>query len=93
MNTYSLGPTFDPTLYYSTILNNVFVCLFYSGGIPILLLVGAFTQLFSYYSYKYILLRYAKRPPAYDHKLNKAILNILPLSIVFHLMISIYMYG
>lgn len=38
-------------------------------------------------------MRYNKRPPTYDYRLNKKIINILPLALVLHLMVGIYMYG
>lgn len=40
-----------------------------------------------------MLLRYNKRPPSYDHTLNKKIIKILPFAVILHLMIGIYMYS
>ena len=39
------------------------------------------------------MLRYNKRPPAYDYSLNKTTIKILPIAAVLHLLIGIYMYG
>lgn len=40
-----------------------------------------------------MILRYNKRPPSYDHRLNKDIINILPLAIIMHLMIGNFQYN
>lgn len=39
------------------------------------------------------MLRYNKRPPAYDYSLNKSVLKILPVAAILHLLIGVYMYG
>lgn len=42
-NTNVLGPPFDLTSYYANTLNTIFVNLFYSGGMPYLIICGAFS--------------------------------------------------
>lgn len=93
MNDNSLGPEFTVTQYYAITLNTIFVTLFYSSGLPILLWFAFFSLLIQYWVYKYMILRYNKRPPSYDHRLNKDIINILPLAIIMHLMIGNFQYN
>lgn len=93
MNNLIIGPTFNVTGFYAAVMNTIFVTLFYCSGIPLLLYFGAISLTLQYWVYKYYILRYNKRPPSYDNKLNKQLISILPLSVIFHLMIGIYMYG
>lgn len=60
---------------------------------PYLLWFCTLTLTFQYLSFKYVLLKYSKRPPSYDHKLNSKILKVLPIAAILHMMISIYIYG
>jgi hypothetical protein len=46
-----------------------------------------------YWSDKYILLRYSRKPPMIDESLLKSILQTLPPCLIFHLIGSIYAYG
>jgi len=81
------------TLFYAYILNIIFVTFFYSSGIPLLLLFGMASLLLQFYCYKYILLTFAKRPPNYDHRLNKEVVNLLPYALIMHMLVSLYMYS
>ncbi len=86
-------PNFDLSVKYAFALNIIFVCLFYSSGMPLLLLFGFLGLLFMYWSEKYIVLKYSKKPPEYDSNLNKKVMRILPLSLILHLAISLFIYS
>lgn len=93
MNANMLGPPFSFTQYYAIVLNTTFVTMFYASGMPILLWFGFISLTVQYKVIKYLLLRYNRRPPSYDHRLNKKIIKLLPLALIFHLMIGLYMYS
>lgn len=93
MNNLIVGPEFELTTYYVSALNTIFCTLFYSGGIPLLLWLAIFAFALQYFTAKYFLLRFNKKPPIYDAKINKNVLRILPYSILIHMCISLYMYG
>ncbi|EGR34853.1 hypothetical protein IMG5_000810 [Ichthyophthirius multifiliis] len=80
-------------LYYAQSLNIIFTCLFYSSGMPILLLIGGLNLLVQYWFCKYTILRICKYPPIYDKSLSRSVFNIVPFALFFHLCIGIYMYS
>ena len=78
---------------YPTLLNVIFVTLTYSSGMPILYPIAACTFSIMYMTDKIALLRLYNRPPMYKASLAKLTLNILPIAIVLHLCIAVWMYG
>jgi hypothetical protein len=60
---------------------------------PILLPFCALSLTLQYWCYKYLLLRYNRRPPTYGPALNSMALNALSVGIFFHIVIGVYMYG
>ncbi len=93
MNKLIVGPEFNLTYYYSLILNTIYTCLAFSSGIPILLWIGTLTLFLQYWSFKFELLRYSKKPKNLDEKLNKKIVLAILFAVCVHLIIGIYMYG
>lgn len=93
MNENIVGPVFDVTQYYAVSLNIIFITLLYCSAMPILLVMCAIALTLQYWSYKYLFLRYNKRPPTYDTSLNKAVIQILPYGAFLHIIVGIYMYG
>ncbi len=71
MNNWLVGEEFSLIYPYAIALNTIFVTLLFSSGIPILLWFGTLSLFLQYWSWKYLLLRYNKSPPAYDYSLNK----------------------
>eukprot|EP00753_Platysulcus_tardus_P018673 PLAT7004.19.p1 GENE.PLAT7004.19~~PLAT7004.19.p1 ORF type:complete len:1050 (+),score=341.53 PLAT7004.19:205-3150(+) len=86
-------PPFELALRYPEILNTVFVALFYSSGMPILLLLAAIAVFVTFWTDKYLLLRFYKRPPQYDETLSQVTAGILPSALAMHLAIACWMYG
>lgn len=74
-------------------VNTIFVTLFYSSGMPILLGMTAFFFWGKFYVDKYMLLRYNSKPPAYDEKIALEVADLLPWVIDIHLIMAIMMYG
>ena len=71
----------------------VFVSLFFSGGMPIMLVVGFFAILFRYLYFKYHFIRFCKTPKVFDESLDLYVTNMLIYAVLLHFMISIWMYG
>ncbi|KAL4463408.1 hypothetical protein ABPG72_017129 [Tetrahymena utriculariae] len=93
MNQLLVGDEFNLIARYTSFMNVVFVCLFYSSGQPLLLPCAAVSLTSQYWVFKYMLLRWHKKPPAYDQLLNTSMLKLIPWSLLLHLGIGIYMYG
>lgn len=86
-------PPYDIAARYATGLNAIFVCFFYASSMPLLLIICGFILLTMYWAEKYILLRYSRRPPNYDRKINERVISILPLAIILHTGVAIVSYG
>ena len=87
------GAEFDLSTKISQILNVLFTSFLYSGGIPLLNVSCFATMVFIFWSDKYLLLRYYKRPPLYSARMNDQVMGMLPLAVLFPAMFSLYMYG
>lgn len=93
LNTAFLGAEFDMATKASQITNVIFTCFLYSGGMPLLNAVCCLTLLCVYWTDKYLLLRFYRRPPYYSEKINAKIVEMMPLAVFFHACFSFYMYG
>ena len=87
------GAIFKLEYRYPTVLNVIFVTMLYSSGMPILYPIAAVTFGVMYITDKVALLRLYNRPPMYKASLARLTLNILPIAIVFHLCMAVWMYG
>lgn len=71
----------------------VFVGFGFAGGIPFLVpltLVGLITRMIYV---KYVFVRFCKIPKYYNEVMNERIKLILQIMLIFHMGISIWMYG
>ena len=91
MNRWIVGEKFDLVYAYALSINTIFVSLLFSSGMPLLLWTCSFTLFLQYWCFKYLLLRFNKKPPAYDHKLSKTVISLLPYAMILHLCVGIYM--
>ena len=60
---------------------------------PALLMICTIILFTLFWAEKYIILRYASRPPNYNEKMVYSVLDILPISLLLHLGVGIYSYG
>lgn len=63
------GDEFELAERYAVMLNTLFVTLLYSGGMPIMLIIGAVTFSLTYLFDKISFLRLYRIPPRFDHSL------------------------
>lgn len=63
----------------------------FSSGMPLMMWIAFFSLIFQYWCYKYLFLRYNKRPPQYDHTLNEEVMGLLIYALMLHIVITIYM--
>jgi hypothetical protein len=78
---------------YATILNTVFITLFYGTALPLLYPVAAFTFFNLYFVEKLAVTYYFKEPPSYDDKLNKLALSWLKYSPLMLLIFGYWVMG
>ena len=92
LNIY-LGPQFNISARYASILTTIFITLMFSSGMP--LLYGcAFMFLFiTYWVDKWLLLRYYQYPPNIDLFLDTYCNVIILIGMVIHFAFGIWIYG
>lgn len=71
----------------------VFIGFTFSGGMPSILILSFIGLMFRYVYYKYAFIRYSRVPPAYNEALNDELIRLLPITLIAHCFLSIYMYG
>jgi hypothetical protein len=87
------GPEFNIAIRFPLILNTIFTCMFYCGGLPVLLPFAGITFTITFLVDKVLLLRMYKKPPQYDEKLAAFTVQLLPWALLGHLGMSFWMYG
>lgn len=93
LNMLYTGPDFDISTRTAQIFNVIFTCFLYSGGMPLLNCICFIYLIIIYYTDKFLMLRHFKRPPFYTQDIYIAAFQILPWAVVFHCMVSLFMYG
>ncbi|CAG9312667.1 unnamed protein product [Blepharisma stoltei] len=93
LNSLYAGPEFQLSVRVAQILNTIFTCFLYSGGIPLLNIICFFTLFFAYWTDKFLILRYYRAPPLYSNQINNKFQSYMPYAILLHCAFSLYMYG
>ena len=88
-----VGPRFDITERYPLILNMIFFSFMYSSGLPMMLVFALGAFCLSYVVDRFMLLRFYKRPPQRDERLQRKVTQVLPYALLLHLSIAIWMLG
>lgn len=77
------GPEYFVHFKYSFLMNVTFITMMFGVGLPILFPIAFTTYLVTYCQEIYMLYYVYKRPPTYDEKLAKAVLNNLQYASLF----------
>ena len=77
------GPEYFVHFKYSFLMNVTFITMMFGVGLPILFPIAFTTYLVIYCQEIYMLYYVYKRPPTYDEKLAKAVLNNLQYASLF----------
>lgn len=65
----------------------------FATGLPILYPIGFISIIFIYWTDKMLFLRLYKKPPLYDGDLADRALVMIKLSLLIHIILSIYIYS
>jgi len=76
----------------SSIIFYVAITFIYSGGLPVLYPIASIYFFFTYWTDKWLLIKYYKEPPQYSYKMVKDIANTFKFCIVLHFAITYAMY-
>ncbi|CAG9332151.1 unnamed protein product [Blepharisma stoltei] len=93
LNALFAGPEFQLSVRVAQIMNTIFTCFLYSGGMPLLNIICFFTLFFAYWTDKFLILRYYRTPPLYSNHLNDRFQIYMPYAVLLHCGFSLYMYG
>ena len=76
-------------------MNTIFVTMFFCGAMPLVMPMASLALLFSYLVDRVLILRVYKntRITMLDGTLVTWVANVLPFAAVFHLFMTIYIYG
>jgi hypothetical protein len=93
LNAIYTGPRFDVTNRYPAILVMLFFSMTYSSGLPVMLVFALMAFSLSYVVDRYLLLRFYKRPPQRDERLQRKVVDFLPYALLLHLSFAVWMFG
>ena len=78
---------------YAVTTATLYVCYMYAGGMPILLLIAAFTFGLTYWCDRYAFIHAYRIPPRYSESLDELALRWLPPAAVLHLIMSCWFFS
>lgn len=87
------GPPFILQLRFSQVLSMIFVTMTYSSGLPILYLVAFLSLFITYWTDKFLMLRYFRVANQFTEELSKTVTNILPWAGIFHFIFGYFFYS
>ena len=91
LNRLVLGPNNDPSIRYAQIFNTLFVCFVFSTGLPLMLPIAAASFILFFWVDKLAFMWYYRRPPAYSVSLQQTLSALLPLALLLHLGVGLWM--
>jgi hypothetical protein len=87
------GPEFVLEVRYAQIIFTIFVTFTYSSGMPSLYIYNFFIIFVQYWVDKYLIFNYYRKTVRYTRHISRAVVNLLPLMLIFHWGFGFLMYG
>ena len=87
------GPEFILQLRLAQVLSMMFVTMTYSSVLPILYLVSFLSLLITYWTDKFLILRYFRSQNQFTGDLSKKVVEIIPLAAVSHFIFGLQMFS
>ena len=84
LNQLYLGPEYDIASKTAVVLNIIFSCFLYSGGMPLLNIICFVSLFLIYWIEKVLILNHYRKPPVYDYGINQQLQAILPYAILLY---------
>jgi len=88
-----VGARFATPPRYPLVITMFVVSYTYSGGLPLLLPLGAIGFIMQYAVDKWMLLKFYRKPAAYDSSMTMLLLQILPWTVLLHLGFSVWQFS
>jgi uncharacterized protein with PQ loop repeat len=87
------GPEFVLEVRYAQVLFTIFVTFTYGSGMPSLYIFNFFIVFVQYWVDKFLVFNYYRKTIRYTRQISQAVVNVLPLMLVFHFVFGWLMYG
>ena len=87
------GPQIESFYVYSQLFTNLWACLMYSSGLPILYLVSCLFYFILYWVYKILLLKFYQRTVKFNEGLAVYSIKYIKYGVFFHMVIGGIMYS
>lgn len=91
LNKSLLGPFSDPSIRFAQVFNTIFVCFTFSTGLPLMIPIAAASMLMFYWVDKVLFMWYFRKPPAYSIRLQQTMTSLLPVALILHLGVGVWM--
>ena len=79
--------------HYANVIMIIFVCMMFSGGIPLMIPISFLGLATRYIYFKYSFIRFCRVPQTFNDSINNKILRILPFCFIVHFALDLWMYG
>ena len=93
MDELFVGAQFHTPPRYPLVITMVVVSLVYSAGLPMLLPLAAFGFMLQYAVDKWMLLRFYRKPPAYDEGMTRLLITIMPWAALIHFGFAVWQFS
>jgi hypothetical protein len=85
LNEAHLGPEFELSFRYATLMSTMFLCLTFSSGIPLLYMITAGVFVVSFVVDKHLFVKLYKSPHRFSTRIGKQATMLIPMGVAFHL--------
>lgn len=87
------GPQIASHYVYAQLFTNLWACLMYSSGLPMMYPIAMLFNIILYWVYKCLLLKFYQKTTNFNEKLVLDSISLVKYGIFFHLLIGIWMYS
>jgi len=93
LDQYHVGGEFQLSSRFPVVFTCLLVAIMYSAGMPLLTPIAFVSLGLMYWTDRWLILRFARKPPAFDAKLASRLLNALPLLVFLHSTFAVWMFS
>ncbi|CAD7965733.1 unnamed protein product [Amoebophrya sp. A25] len=90
---YFEPPKYEYAARCGSVLNTLFATLLFAPGLPILIPFAMVNFFACYWSDKFLLLSFCRRPPQYDEKVVETMMSWIPYAFLVHSVMGVWMLG
>jgi hypothetical protein len=93
LNSLYLGPEFVISSRYAQILSDMFICLMFSTGMPILIVIAVVNFYVTYWVDKFLFVNFYRTPPYYKTEIGRMASAIIPYAVLVYLAFAVWTMG